>query len=527
MAAINITAGQNLQAAINAAAPGDVITVESGATFELNLDIAKQDLEIVSSNPEKKFNVVSPNVMWAVYFSNSARNIKITDLHATHSNDFSYSVITMSSDQVKTAGELPKEIHFNRLLIDSRDDQNTKRGIEVAAEGFSLKNSQILGCKGQGQDSQAIFARHGGNYLIEDCKLEGAGENVMFGGADTLIRDHNPHDIVMRRCHLFKPIAWKGTFNPNTGGWDNQKWSVKNLFEIKAAERILVEDCVLENNWANAQIGWALMFTPRNQDGGMPWAVMRDVTFRNNKIINSDRGINLMGADYLQPSRRSENVFILNNEWIDIKDHTMMLNSGGHVNGETGGKNFQIKHNTFRNLTRLGSIVMDNVPEIDRLQVFVENNVWRSSGEYGMYVDSFGTSREAFYKAMSQDSTWKDNVIGIDPASSSWSLDYGQRMFAYDTVVPVADVFDASGKVNSKFIGNDGKLVGADLSTTTPTPTPTPVPVPTPAPVPVDAPAMRVSQVRTEIKKTIYTGKTSNVTGIKLVDGKAVFTTTK
>lgn len=56
-------------------------------------------------------------------------------------------------------------------------------------------------------------------------------------------------------------------------------WAVKNLFELKNARRVTIEFHVFENNWANAQMGYAILFTPRNQNGGCNWCVVEDVTF--------------------------------------------------------------------------------------------------------------------------------------------------------------------------------------------------------------------------------------------------------
>ena len=48
---------------------------------------------------------------------------------------------------------------------------------------------------------------------------------------------------------------------------------MKNLFELKNAQRVLIESNVFEYNWAESQNGFAILFTPRNQGGGRrgPW----------------------------------------------------------------------------------------------------------------------------------------------------------------------------------------------------------------------------------------------------------------
>ena len=53
-----------------------------------------------------------------------------------------------------------------------------------------------------------------------------------------------------------KPAAWRAS-----------AWTVKNLFELKNAQRVLVDGNVLERNWPQAQNGYSILLTPRNQDG--------------------------------------------------------------------------------------------------------------------------------------------------------------------------------------------------------------------------------------------------------------------
>ena len=97
-----------------------------------------------------------------------------------------------------------------------------------------------------------------GPFRIENNLLEGAGESLLFGGADPAIAGLVPSDIVIRRNLIRKPPAWRG------------RWTVKNLLELKSARRVRIEANVLEHNWADAQNGAAVLFTVRNQDGGRP-----------------------------------------------------------------------------------------------------------------------------------------------------------------------------------------------------------------------------------------------------------------
>src|SRR5690606_5318359 len=110
-------------------------------------------------------------------------------------------------------------------------------------------------------------------------------ENIMFGGADPKFSGMVPADIEIRRNHLMKPLSWR-----------SQGWSVKNLLELKNARRVLIEANLLENNWADAQTGFAVVLKSQNQSGRCTWCVTEDVTFRYNRIVNSPGGFNLMAT---------------------------------------------------------------------------------------------------------------------------------------------------------------------------------------------------------------------------------------
>ncbi|CAN5769214.1 hypothetical protein BH24ACI5_BH24ACI5_09080 [soil metagenome] len=90
-------------------------------------------------------------------------------------------------------------------------------------------------------------------------------------------------------------------------------WTVKNLFELKNARNVLIENNVFENNWAGAQSGYAIVLTPRNQDGKCSWCVVENVTFQRNLVRNVAAGINIMGYDDIAPSAQTRNIRIQQN----------------------------------------------------------------------------------------------------------------------------------------------------------------------------------------------------------------------
>ncbi|HEY1992187.1 MAG TPA: hypothetical protein VGH71_06960, partial [Gammaproteobacteria bacterium] len=165
------------------------------------------------------------------------------------------------------------------------------------------------------EDAQAISTWNGpGPYKIVDDYLEAAGENVMFGGQDPSIKGLVPSDIEVRGNLFTKNLSWKS----GAPGYQGTNWQVKNIFELKNAQRVLVEGNVFQYNWAQAQTGYSILFTVRDQDGGAPWSVVQDVTFRDNVVAHVANGINILGNDDDYHSLPAQRILIANNLFEDV-----------------------------------------------------------------------------------------------------------------------------------------------------------------------------------------------------------------
>jgi hypothetical protein len=96
------------------------------------------------------------------------------------------------------------------------------------------------------------------------------------------------------------------------------RWSVKNLFELKNGQDVLIEGNVFENLWIADQAGYAIVLTPRNQNGRAPWTVVQRVTFRHNVVRHSAGGVNILGRDNLQPSHQTNHITVQHNLFEDL-----------------------------------------------------------------------------------------------------------------------------------------------------------------------------------------------------------------
>ena len=144
-------------------------------------------------------------------------------------------------------------------------------------------------------------------------------------------------------------LSWKAG-DPSFAGTE---WTVKNLLELKNAQRVLIDGNLLENNWQQSQSGVAVLFTPRNQGGTAPFSAVRDVTFTNNQIRNVTGGIAMQGFDDGNPSQQLQRVLVRNN-LVEGPQGTFVL-MVGPIEG------VKIDHNTALGMTH-SAIFGTNAP---------------------------------------------------------------------------------------------------------------------------------------------------------------------
>jgi hypothetical protein len=331
---IHVAAGGSLQAALNEAAAGDLITLEPGATYRGPFTLPRKDgdawIVITSATPPDPMTSPGQHVTpldaarmpklvaasgAVVRAAAGAHHYHLVGLEiAPAAGVFLKSLVELGADEA-TVDALPHHIVVDRCYVHGDPAVGGRRGIALNGREMAVVRSYVADFKEIGADSQAIAGWNGtGPFKIADNYLEGAGENVMFGGADPTVPGLVPADIEVIRNHLTKPLAWR-VGDPEYAG---REWAVKNLFELKNARRVLVDGNLLEYNWTHAQNGFAILFTVRNQDGGAPWSVVEDVTFQNNVVRHVGAGINVLGTDDIHTSQPTRRIAIRNNLFVDV-----------------------------------------------------------------------------------------------------------------------------------------------------------------------------------------------------------------
>lgn len=218
------------------------------------------------------------------------------------------SAIIELGDPHQGAADVPHHLVFDRVYVHGDPEAGQRRGIALNSAATEIRNSYIADIKGVGMDTQAIAGWNGpGPFVIENNYLEAAGENIMFGGGDPSIEGLVPRGIVIRGNHIARPLSWR-----------EARWSVKNLFELKNAAEVTVENNLFETHWGGGQPGYAIVLTPRNQDGGAPWSTVDHVRFTHNVVRHVAAGVNISGSDDRHPSGPGRDITIEDNLFVDV-----------------------------------------------------------------------------------------------------------------------------------------------------------------------------------------------------------------
>ena len=239
---IPVAKGGNLQAAINAAKPGDVIALAPNATYVGNFVLpnkgaladyitirsAASDASLPSEGtrmtPEYAAflpKIKSPNNMSALTTAAAANHWKLMFLEfQANVNGYGDIVSLGAGDKTQTQlSQVPYALVLDRLYIHGDPVIGQKRGIALHSRDTEVRNSWVSDCKVVGQEAQAISGFNGpGNYVIENNYLEGATQNFLLGGSDPTIPNLVTSNVAFRYNHLTKPLAWRDAIIATPGG---------------------------------------------------------------------------------------------------------------------------------------------------------------------------------------------------------------------------------------------------------------------------------------------------------------------
>ena len=239
-------------------------------------------------------------------------------------------------------------------------------------------------------DTQAIVAeRDAHDVVIDNCFLEAAGEVVMVGGGPCFAESRMCRNWTITRSVLSKNLKWRA-----------QPYTAKNIFELKAIKGCTMTQTVLRHSWADAQTGFAIVLTPRNQDdqGADTFVTVEDVRFQDVTIQGCAGGISLLGRDDIHVSQPMRGITFRNVAIVDLSRHTWGHGGNGRtvqilgavqdlvfdgLDVQAGPDNDQATDPDAR--SAVDSAILFEARGDDRCGGFVMRNARLAEGSYGVH----------------------------------------------------------------------------------------------------------------------------------------------
>jgi len=526
---ITVNSGENLQAALNNARCGDTIRLQAGATFAglftfenkscddahwIIVRTSSDDSLLpaegsrlspcyagVSSLPGRPaFNCTSTKNVLAklimnqagssgpVVFAPGAGHYRLIGLELTRAAGIGV-VYALASP---TSGAVSNNIIYDRIWFHGTAHDETTRGVELGGSTYvSVIDSfftdfHCISVTGSCTDAQAInggiSSNPAGPYKIVNNFLEASGENILMGGGAAT---YTPADIEITNNHLFKPLTWMKGQPGYVGGANGNPFIVKNLFELKNAQRVLLDSNVMENTWGGfSQAGFAILLTPKNQSNLCAICRVTDITIRFNYISHMGAGMQLANG------RADDGALPLNGGRYSIHDDVFDDINGTTYKGSSlfaqvsTGPGVPILHDVTINhitafakktLLSIGDVLSMNAP----MSNFVFTNNIVNAGVYPVW----STGTDGSFNCAVHDSPiitlndcfsshiFSNNAVVAIPSSfpvSTWpALNFFPTSAAAVEFVNYNGGSGGNYQLQSsspyKVVGTDGKDLGADV----------------------------------------------------------------
>ena len=482
--------GIDFQSALDNAQSGNVIVLDAGATYEGSFKLRKKsgndwiyiessalDLLPAEGNrvapqdeanmPVLEVTVGGTPVVWA---EAGAHHYRFTGIKFFTAKENGSGLVRLGYDNGERADSFDKMNHhitFDRVYLTGTDSNHLRHGIFLEGMHLAVVDSHIDQMKDDGLgDAQAICVNNSpGPFKIVNNRLEATGENFLSGGQEPRIEGLVPSDFEFRSNYFFKPDAW----NKNSPEYNGYDWSVKNLFELKNAQRVLLDGNVFENSWADSQIGYAILLTPAIQGSVADWTAVRDVTIHNNIVKDARVFVSMSGSRTVNAPaypEQLERVSIKNNLATDITYRMLELNanSAGPI------IDLSITHNTLLFAPGvLGNAMISTDgnsagwPVVERFEI--TDNIM-SHSKYGHHIGGNVPMENIYIESFD----WRNNVI-IGGSRNVPESNYDPFEFLIvDSVDDVGFVdwltgdYRLSESSNFHGLATDGADIGADFN---------------------------------------------------------------
>ena len=357
---VRVAAGASLQAAIDAAQPGDELLLAPGATYigrfllrnkgssTAWITIRTDVSDAVIGGPGTRMTptraasanlarILTPDNAPAIATDLQAHHWRLTGLEigGTSGAQEINGIVKLGEGDRSIQTSLATTAHhfvLDRVYIRGLANQAVRRCVNLQSGTTAVIDSWLAECHSNNGDSQGIVGWNGpGPYLIQNNRIDGGAQILFFGGADPAVQELVPSDITVLGNHLTRPLAWKGV------------WQAKTLIETKNARRMLIEGNVIEGVYADAQAGFAFLLKSENQLCSASYTQSADFTIRYNHVRNVASGFNIAGKAGYCASVPAARIMVVDN----VVEAFNGLGDGVPLQLLSGPVDVVAAHNTF------------------------------------------------------------------------------------------------------------------------------------------------------------------------------------
>ena len=407
----NLTLTDNIQAFVQAVAPGDTLLLPDGYRFVGHLVLParlssgwvdiKSNTSVAAGTRvmpgDLKVAIVTPDELPAVQndFNNPdhsqrpARGWRLTGIEITGSDPqytTNYNLVNFGFGSNPVLSDIASDITLDRCYIHGDGSINYIRGVLGNANNISVTNSYLSAFLSASAETNAIniFSSNGPINIINNY-LEATGENIMIGGSGPDIGPALvPTRGLIQHNYFFKQPSWRGG-----------PYIVKNLLEFKDGYNFTIDSNVFENCWLAAQGGFALLITPRTLGGSIGNHV-DTLTYTNNIIAHVGSGINIglyddlavdSNGQTIPPSQLPQvhDITLRNNLFDDLSLKYAQYSHGMQIFGPPNS--LTVDHNTYN----FGEQTNDHGWWLGNSTGVAPSNAVNTGNDFG--ADLYGDSR--------------------------------------------------------------------------------------------------------------------------------------
>jgi hypothetical protein len=238
-----------------------------------------------------------------------------------------------------------------------------RNGFVLSGSHLAVVDSTIVDIRRAGEESHGILVLQGpGPFDVRNNDIEAAAIGILFGGfyPQYDVSGHGPFtdgrlivlpsDVTVARNYVRSNLAW----------CCGRGYGLKNNFEIKMGQRVLVENNVFRYTATDGQTGQSIVFKSAGYGPDCPHCVSQDVTFRHNLVADVCGTFSFITQNRARaaPTRFHVHDNIITKAGSTTNPHCLGTNVDVEISGERGAIDLTVDHNTWASkVTRAGKFL--------------------------------------------------------------------------------------------------------------------------------------------------------------------------